>query len=90
MNSIKDLKEADLFKGVDMKQLQLYGKHFTEKNFETGELVFAQGGLAENLYILLEGHPWHKGQGRGRYNSLFCGEEGRNLWAFFFDQTLSK
>jgi CRP-like cAMP-binding protein len=55
MNSIKDLKEADLFKGVDMKQLQLYGKHFTEKNFETGELVFAQGGLAENLYILLEG-----------------------------------
>jgi CRP-like cAMP-binding protein len=55
MNSIKDLKEADLFKGVDMKQLQLYGKHFTEKNFETGELVFTQGGLAENLYILLEG-----------------------------------
>ena len=55
MNSIKNLKEADLFKGLDMKQLQLYGKHFIEKTFETGELVFAQGGLAENLFILLEG-----------------------------------
>jgi CRP-like cAMP-binding protein len=55
MNAIKDLKETDLFKGLDTKQLQLFGKHFTEKTLETGELVFAQGGLAENLYILLEG-----------------------------------
>lgn len=55
MNAIKDLKATDLFKGLDMKQLQLFGKHFTEKTFETGELVFTQGGLAENLYILLEG-----------------------------------
>jgi len=55
MNPIKDLKATDLFKGLDMKQLQLFGKHFTEKTFETGELVFTQGGLAENLYILLEG-----------------------------------
>jgi hypothetical protein len=31
MNTIRDLKEADLFKGLDMKQLQLYGKHFIEK-----------------------------------------------------------
>jgi CRP-like cAMP-binding protein len=55
MSTIKDLKETDLFKGLDMKQLQIFGKHFTEKTLETGELVFAQGGLAENLYILLEG-----------------------------------
>lgn len=55
MNFIKDLKEADLFKGLDMKQLQLYSKHFTEKSFESGALVFAQGGHAENLYVLLEG-----------------------------------
>ncbi len=55
MNAIKDLKEADLFKGLDMKQLQLFGKTFTEKTFDTGELVFSQGGLAENLYVLLEG-----------------------------------
>ena len=55
MNAIRDLKGSDLFEGLDMKQLQLFGKHFTEKTFETGELVFAQGGLAENLYILLEG-----------------------------------
>jgi CRP/FNR family transcriptional regulator len=55
MNAIKDLRATDLFKGLDMKQLQLFGKHFTEKTFETGELVFTQGGLAENLYILLEG-----------------------------------
>ncbi len=55
MNAIKDLKESDLFKGLDLGQLQLFSKHFTEKTFETGELVFTQGGLAENLYILLEG-----------------------------------
>jgi len=55
MNAIKDLKETDLFRGLDMKQLQLFGKHFTEETFEAGELVFAQGGPAENLYILLEG-----------------------------------
>jgi CRP-like cAMP-binding protein len=55
MNSIKDLKETDLFKGLDTKQLQLFGKHFTEKNFQAGEAVFSQGGLAQNLYILLEG-----------------------------------
>ena len=55
MNAIKDLRETDLFKGLDMKQLQRLGKHFTEKTFETGELVFTQGELAEHLYILLEG-----------------------------------
>ncbi len=55
MNIMKDLKETDLFKGLDMKQLQRFGKHFSEKTFETGELVFAQGKPAENLYILLEG-----------------------------------
>jgi hypothetical protein len=26
----KDLKEADLFKGLNMKQLQLFGKQFIE------------------------------------------------------------
>ena len=55
MNSIKDLKETDLFKGLDMKQLQLFNKHFTQKNFQAGEAVFSQGGPAQNLYILLEG-----------------------------------
>jgi CRP-like cAMP-binding protein len=55
MNSIKDLKETDLFKGLDTKQLQLLGKLFTEEYFHTGEAVFSQGGPAENLYILLEG-----------------------------------
>jgi CRP-like cAMP-binding protein len=55
MISIKDLKEADLFKGLDTKQLQLFGKHFTEVNFKVGETVFAQGEPAQNLYILLEG-----------------------------------
>ena len=55
MISIKDLKETDLFKGLELKQLQLFSKHFIEKTFETGELVFTQGGLAENLYILLDG-----------------------------------
>jgi CRP-like cAMP-binding protein len=55
MNAIKDLRETDLFKGLDMKQLQHFGKHFTEKTLEIGELVFAQGGPADHIYILLEG-----------------------------------
>ena len=55
MISIKDLKEADLFKGLNTKQLQLFGKHFTEVNFKAGEIVFTQGEPAQNLYILLEG-----------------------------------
>jgi CRP-like cAMP-binding protein len=49
------LKETDLFKGLETKQLQLLGKHFMEETFETGEVVFAQGRPAEKLYILLEG-----------------------------------
>jgi len=52
---VKDLKEADLFKGLDTRQLQAFGKHFTEKNFQAGEGVFSQGGPAQNVYVLLEG-----------------------------------
>jgi CRP-like cAMP-binding protein len=55
MISIKDLKEADLFKGLNTKQLQLLGKYFTEVNFKAGETVFSQGEPAQNLYILMEG-----------------------------------
>jgi len=55
MISIKDLKEADLFKGLNAKQLQLVGKHFTEENFQIGNMIFSQGSPALNLYILLEG-----------------------------------
>lgn len=55
MIAIKDLKEADLFKGLNTRQLQLFGKHFTEVNFKAGETIFTQGESAQNLYILLEG-----------------------------------
>lgn len=55
MIPIKDLKEADLFKGLNAKQLQLFNKHFTEMNFQAGEVIFSQGAPAQNLYILLEG-----------------------------------
>ena len=55
MVPIKDLKEGDLFKTLNTKQLQPFRKHFTEENFETGEVIFLQGGQAKNLYILLEG-----------------------------------
>jgi hypothetical protein len=37
MVPIKDLKEADLFKTLNAKQLQRFRKHFTEENFETGK-----------------------------------------------------
>jgi CRP-like cAMP-binding protein len=55
MVPIKDLKEADLFKTLNTKQLQPFRKHFAEENFVTGEVIFLQGEHAKNLYILLEG-----------------------------------
>jgi CRP-like cAMP-binding protein len=55
MIPIKDLKEADLFKKLNSKQLQQLGKHFMEESYEAGEVIFTQGELARNLYILLEG-----------------------------------
>ena len=55
MIPIKELKETILFKGLNTKQLQLFHKHFTEENFQTGEVIFSQGEPAQSLYILLEG-----------------------------------
>jgi CRP-like cAMP-binding protein len=55
MISTKDLKEADLFKGLNTKQLQLFVKHFAEGNFQREEMIFSQGKPAQNLYILFEG-----------------------------------
>ena len=55
MVAIKDLKEADLFKTLNARQLQPFRKHFSEEKFETGQVIFLQGGQAKNLYILLEG-----------------------------------
>jgi CRP-like cAMP-binding protein len=55
MVPIKDLKEVDLFKTLNTKQLQRLRKHFTEQDFESGEVIFLQAEQAKNLYILLEG-----------------------------------
>ena len=55
MISIKDVKEADLFKGLNVKQLQRLSKHFIEKGFQAGEVIFSQGEPAQILYILMEG-----------------------------------
>jgi len=55
MISIKDLKEAELFKELSSKQLQHFGKHLIEEDFRIGQAVFSQGTPAERLYILLDG-----------------------------------
>jgi CRP-like cAMP-binding protein len=55
MISIKDVKEADLFKGLNVKQLQRLSKHFIETSFQAGEVIFSQGEPAQKLYILMEG-----------------------------------
>jgi CRP/FNR family transcriptional regulator, cyclic AMP receptor protein len=55
MISIKDIKEADLFKGLNVKQLQRLSNHFVEKSFQAGEVIFSQGKPAQKLYILIEG-----------------------------------
>jgi CRP-like cAMP-binding protein len=55
MISIRDLKEAELFKGLNSKQLQYLTKHLIEEEFQIGQVVFSQGAPAEKLYILLDG-----------------------------------
>ncbi len=55
MISLKDLKEVELFKGLNSKQLLLFGKHLLEENFAVGQTVFSQGTPAQKLYILLDG-----------------------------------
>ena len=55
MISIKDLKEAILFKGLNTKELQLFAKHFEQEEFKAGEVIFLQGSRAENLFILIDG-----------------------------------
>lgn len=55
MISIKDLKEAELFKGLNSKQLQSLSKHLIEEDFQIGQVVFSQGTPAEKLYVLLDG-----------------------------------
>jgi hypothetical protein len=42
MIAIKYLKEADLFKGLNAEQLQIFNKHFTETNFKAREVIFSQ------------------------------------------------
>jgi CRP/FNR family cyclic AMP-dependent transcriptional regulator len=55
MISIKDVREADLFKGLNVKQLQRLSRLFIEGSFQAGEVIFSQGEPAEKLYILIEG-----------------------------------
>ncbi len=55
MISIKDVKGADLFRGLNVKQLQRLSRHFIEQGFQAGEVIFSQGEPAQNLYILMEG-----------------------------------
>ena len=55
MIPVKDLKEANLFKKLNTRELQQLGKHFTEESFEAGDVIFTQAEVAKNLYILLEG-----------------------------------
>jgi CRP/FNR family transcriptional regulator, cyclic AMP receptor protein len=55
MISIKDVREADLFMGLNVKQLQRLSRLFIERSFQAGEVIFSQGEPAEKLYILIEG-----------------------------------
>jgi CRP/FNR family transcriptional regulator len=55
MVSMKELRDADLFRGLNKNQLQLLIKHANEEHFAAGEVIFFQGEIAQNLYVLLEG-----------------------------------
>ncbi len=55
MISVKDLKEADLFKGLNTRQLQFFLKNVKEDERKAGEVIFHQGSPAQEVFILLEG-----------------------------------
>jgi CRP/FNR family cyclic AMP-dependent transcriptional regulator len=55
MSSVKDLREADLFKGLKPTQIQPFAKHLGEEQFEPGKVIFKQGEPSQKLFILLEG-----------------------------------
>ena len=92
MISIKDLRESDLFKGLNTRQLRLFGKHFTEGSFQAGQMVFSQGEPAQNLYILLEGEVTLgiKAKGEIDITAYSISKKGGGLWTLFLNQTLSK
>jgi len=52
---MKELRDADLFKGLNKNQLQLLLKHAKEEQFEVGKVIFSQGEVAQDLHVLLEG-----------------------------------
>ncbi len=55
MVSSKDLRENDLFRGLNARQVQSFMKYSEEQELKAGEVIFHQGSPAQNLFILLEG-----------------------------------
>ncbi len=55
MEVIKILKEAELFKGLNEKELQAVSELGTLKTFTRGDLVFAENSEGNNFFIVVKG-----------------------------------
>lgn len=59
------LKEADLFKGVDLNVLEEIASRCRERIFKGAEVIFGEGEEAQSFFILEEGQVdvWVSGRG---------------------------
>lgn len=55
MNIVTVLKQVDLFRGLDDKQLEQISNIANEEIFQTGEQICQQGDYADTMYIISEG-----------------------------------
>jgi CRP/FNR family cyclic AMP-dependent transcriptional regulator len=49
------LKQVELFEGLDKKELSLLAKTCTERQFPTGAVLMQEGEAGAGLFILIEG-----------------------------------
>lgn len=54
-NLVPVLKQADIFFGMNNTQLELISLLCSEKTFNAGELIFPEGAMSSELYVIIEG-----------------------------------
>lgn len=66
-NELYDLMARQpFFEGLGSRQLRLLAESAGEINFEPGERIFEEGGLADHFYLILEGKAVLESETKGR------------------------
>jgi CRP/FNR family cyclic AMP-dependent transcriptional regulator len=54
-NLVSILKQADIFDGMNNTQLELISLLCSEKTFNSGDIIFHEGAMSSELYVITEG-----------------------------------